>query len=106
MWPTWPYGVAASDAAGCADLVHPLSKARSAWTYRQACAVAGKRRLDPAPLHVDGTDHAEIERNWVLPAYVDGADRHWRESAEDDAERELIRRIDAGDTVPATEIGG
>src|SRR5436305_1230462 len=35
---------------------------------------------------------AEVEDD-VLPAYVDGLLEHWRESVEDDAERELFARL-------------
>ncbi|MYW04694.1 F420-dependent oxidoreductase, partial [Streptomyces sp. SID3343] len=40
----------------------------------------------------------------VLPAYVDGLLAHWRESAEDAGEKDLIRRLDAGEDVSAEEI--
>lgn len=50
-----------------------------------------------------GTDHRQVEDE-VLPAYVDGLMEHWRESVEDDAEKELFARIDRGEHVPATEI--
>ena len=36
-------------------------------------------------------------REQVLPDYVRGLVDHWRDSAEDEAERDLVRRIDAGD---------
>ena len=35
----------------------------------------------------------------VLPAYVDGLVAHWRESAEDDEEKALFSRMDAGEAV-------
>ena len=50
-----------------------------------------------------GADHRQVEDE-VLPVYVDGLMEHWRESAEDDSERDLFRRIDDGEDVPATEI--
>jgi alkanesulfonate monooxygenase SsuD/methylene tetrahydromethanopterin reductase-like flavin-dependent oxidoreductase (luciferase family) len=39
-----------------------------------------------------------------MPAYVSGLVDHWRESAEDEVERELVRRIDSGVEVPPEEI--
>lgn len=73
-------------------------------TYRAACARVGRdsswilRRYTWVDMDVRRV------RDEVLPAYVDGLVGHWRESAEDDAERELIRRIDAGEDVSPTEI--
>lgn len=111
--PLWVAGVAdvavrraarLGDAWLCGP-VQSLPKALSCLeVYRAACAAAGRspdwilRRYTWI-----GTDHDEIERT-VLPAYVDGLMEHWRESAEDDVERELFRRIDEGEDVPATEI--
>jgi probable F420-dependent oxidoreductase len=73
-------------------------------TYRAACERLG--RTSPWILRryawVD-TDVRRV-RDDVLPAYVDGLVGHWRESAEDDIERELIRRIDAGEDVSPTEV--
>ena len=40
----------------------------------------------------------------MLPDYVDGLVEHWRESVEDDVERELFGRIDAGEDVSPDEI--
>jgi hypothetical protein len=50
-----------------------------------------------------GTSRREVEED-VLPAYVGGLLEHWRESVEDDAERELFARIDAGEDVAPSEI--
>lgn len=50
-----------------------------------------------------GTDRDQVARD-VLPHYVDGLMEHWRESAEDDAEKRLFARIDAGEDVSAEEI--
>ena len=40
----------------------------------------------------------------MLPGYVDGLMEHWRESAEDEEEKSLFARIDAGEGVTAQEI--
>ena len=40
----------------------------------------------------------------MLPAYVDGLIEHWRESVEDDAEKALFARMDAGEPVSPEEI--
>ena len=40
----------------------------------------------------------------MLPAYVDGLMEHWRESVEDDVEKALFARIDAGEDVSPEEI--
>jgi probable F420-dependent oxidoreductase len=50
-----------------------------------------------------GTSRREVEED-VLPDYVTGLLEHWRESVEDDAERELFARIDAGEDVAPSEI--
>ncbi|HQV58193.1 MAG TPA: LLM class flavin-dependent oxidoreductase, partial [Ilumatobacteraceae bacterium] len=50
-----------------------------------------------------GSDRRQVEDE-ILPAYVDGLMEHWRESVEDDAEKQLFARIDLGEHVPATEI--
>jgi len=50
-----------------------------------------------------GRSRREVEEE-VLPAYVHGLLEHWRESVEDDAEKELFARIDAGEDVPASEV--
>ncbi len=48
-------------------------------------------------------DHERV-RDRVLPGYVDGLLVHWRESTEDDTERELFDRIDRGEDVSPEEI--
>jgi probable F420-dependent oxidoreductase len=72
--------------------------------YRAACA---RYRRDPhwilrryAWVAPDGE---QVKRD-VLPAYVDGLMVHWRESAEDETERQLFARIDAGEVVTPEEI--
>jgi probable F420-dependent oxidoreductase len=111
--PLWVAGVADAAVRRAARLgdawlcgpVQSLGKAQSCLrVYREACTAAGKpddwilRRYTWI-----GVDHADIEHR-ILPAYVDGLLAHWRESVEDDADKELFRRIDAGEDVPATEV--
>jgi probable F420-dependent oxidoreductase len=113
--PLWVAGVADAAVRRAARLgdawlcgpVQSLGKAQSCLrVYREACTAAGKpddwilRRYSWI-----GVDHADIEQR-ILPAYVDGLLAHWRESVEDDADKELFRRIDAGEDVPATEVAG
>jgi alkanesulfonate monooxygenase SsuD/methylene tetrahydromethanopterin reductase-like flavin-dependent oxidoreductase (luciferase family) len=50
-----------------------------------------------------GTDRRELEDEF-LPHFVESHLEHWRESAEDDAERELFARLDAGERIPAADI--
>jgi probable F420-dependent oxidoreductase len=50
-----------------------------------------------------GKSRREVEED-ILPAYVGGLLQHWRESVEDDEERELVARIDAGGDVPPSEV--
>ena len=40
----------------------------------------------------------------MLPVYVDGLMVHWRESAEEQEEKDLFARIDAGEAVTAEDI--
>ena len=80
--------------------------------YRKACTELGKpadwilrRYAWIAPTR------REVEED-VLPGYVDGLMEHWRESVEDDDEKELFARIDAGEvddarkTLPKTDCCG
>jgi probable F420-dependent oxidoreductase len=111
--PLWVAGVADSAVRRAARLgdawlcgpVQSLAKAQSCLrVYRDACAAAGRpgdwilRRYTWI-----GADHRDVEDR-VLPAYVDGLLEHWRESAEDDAEKDLFRRLEAGEDVPAAEV--
>lgn len=111
--PLWVAGVADAAVDRAARLgdawlcgpVQSLSKAQSCLSvYRASCARAGRepdwilRRY--AWL---GSDGRQV-REQVLPAYVTGLMEHWRESVEDEAEKELFRRIDAGETVSPEEI--
>jgi probable F420-dependent oxidoreductase len=111
--PLWVAGVAdvAIDRAarlGDAWLCGPvqsISKAESMLaTYRDACARHAttpswilRRYAWIAPTR------AEVEHD-VLPAYVDGLMVHWRESVEDEEEKALFARIDAGEKVTPAEI--
>lgn len=113
--PLWVAGVAeaAIDRAarlGDAWLCGPVQSLpvaeRCLAVYRAACERVGRspdwilRRF--AWIGRDGDEIAER----VLPAYVEGLVDHWRESAEDAAERSLLERLDAGEQVPAEEIAG
>lgn len=111
--PLWVAGVAEiavrraarlGDAWMCGPVQSLATAQRCLATYRSAAAAAGR----PADWILRrytwiGTDHDHVERE-ILPTYVDGLMEHWRESAEDDSELELFRRIDEGDDVPPTEI--
>jgi probable F420-dependent oxidoreductase len=111
--PIWVAGVADPAVRRAARLgdewlcgpVQSLAKAQSCLeVYRSACASVNRepdwilRRY--AWLGADGKQ----VREEVLPAYVGGLMEHWRESVEDDAEKELFARIDAGEDVSAEEI--
>ncbi|TVR26234.1 MAG: LLM class flavin-dependent oxidoreductase [Ilumatobacter sp.] len=113
--PLWVAGVAEAaidraarlgDAWLCGPVQSLAVAERCLASYRASCARAGRhpewilRRF--AWIGPDGDEIAER----VLPAYVDGLLQHWRESAEDDEERELFERIDAGEKIAATEIAG
>jgi len=111
--PLWVAGVADAAVDRAARLgdawlcgpVQSLGKARSCLeVYRDACKRHGRRPewilrryawLAPSRREVE----AEI-----LPAYVDGLMQHWRESVEDEVEKRLFARIDAGENVSAREI--
>jgi probable F420-dependent oxidoreductase len=111
--PLWVAGVAdvAIDrAARLADAwlwgpVQSLGKGQACLSlYRRGCAEQGKpadwilrRYAWIAPTR------REVEDD-VLPGYVDGLMEHWRESAEDEEEKSLFARIDAGEGVTAQEI--
>ncbi len=111
--PLWVAGVADAAIERAARLgdawlcgpVQSLAKAQSCLAaYREARAATGR----PADWILRryawvGADRAQVERE-VLPAYVGGLMEHWRESVEDDVERELFRRIDEGEDVSPAEI--
>ena len=111
--PLWVAGVvdaAVERAARLGDAwlcgpVQSLSRAqRCLEVYRPACARQGRppdwilRRFAWI-----GTDRKHI-RETILPRYVDGLLEHWRESAEDEEERGLFARLDAGEPLGAEEI--
>lgn len=111
--PLWVAGVADAAVERAARLgdawmcgpVQSLAKAQSCLeVYRAACGATGRgddwilRRYAWI-----GTDHDEIATE-VLPDYVDGLLVHWRESVEDDVEKQLFARMDAGEAVPPEEI--
>jgi probable F420-dependent oxidoreductase len=90
----WLWGPVQSLSAGlrCLDV------------YRPACEALAK----PADFVLRryawlGADDEQV-RTEVLPHYVDGLMAHWRESVEEDEEKALFDRIDAGDDVSAEEI--
>ncbi|WP_237534838.1 LLM class flavin-dependent oxidoreductase, partial [Streptomyces sp. SID3343] len=111
--PLWVAGVADAAVERAARLgdawlcgpVQSLDKAQECLrVYRAACATHAK----PADWVLRryawlGTDRRTVAEH-VLPAYVDGLLAHWRESAEDAGEKDLIRRLDAGEDVSAEEI--
>jgi probable F420-dependent oxidoreductase len=111
--PLWVAGVADAAVDRAARLgdawlcgpVQSIAKAQSCLEiYRAACAAAGR----PAEWILRryawlGNDGRHV-RQEVLPAYVGGLMEHWRESVEDDTEKELFARIDAGESVSPEEI--
>ena len=111
--PLWVAGVADTAVERAARLgdawmcgpVQSLAKAQSCLdVYRAACAQYGKQPDWILRRYAwIGTDAKAVEED-VLPEYVGGLVEHWRESAEDDTELELFRRMDAGEDVPPTEI--
>jgi probable F420-dependent oxidoreductase len=110
LWVAGVADVAIERAARLGDAwlcgpVQSLAKAQSCLSvYRAAC-----RKADKAPDWVLrryawlGSDGKQV-RDEVLPAYVGGLMEHWRESVEDEAEKELFARIDAGEKVSPEEI--
>ena len=111
--PLWVAGVAdaAIDRAarlGDAWLCGPVQSLRKVSeclaTYRAACARHGTEpRWVLRRSAWIGTDRRELEDEF-LPHFVESHLEHWRESAEDDAERELFARLDAGEQIPAAAI--
>jgi probable F420-dependent oxidoreductase len=111
--PLWVAGVAdaAIDRAarfGDAWLCGPVQSLRKVReclaTYRAACARHGTEpRWVLRRSAWIGTDRRELVDEF-LPHFVESHFEHWRESAEDDAERELFARLDGGEQVPAADI--
>ena len=111
--PLWVAGVADVAVERAARLgdewlcgpVQSIAKAQSCLeVYRTAC-VKAERSPDWILRRYAwlGSDGKQV-REEVLPAYVGGLMEHWRESVEDDAEKELFARIDAGEDVSPEEI--
>ncbi len=111
--PLWVAGVvdaAVERAARLGDAwlcgpVQSLGRAkRCLETYRSACARLGRRPDWILRRYAwIGTDGRKV-REEVLPRYVDGLMVHWRESVEDEVEKALFARIDAGERVGPEEI--
>jgi probable F420-dependent oxidoreductase len=111
--PLWVAGVADAAVERAARLgdawlcgpVQSLGRALSCLAvYRAACARHGTTPAWVLRRYAwIGEDHRQVEDE-ILPLYVDGLMAHWRESAEDDEERELFARLDAGERVTPQEI--
>lgn len=111
--PLWVAGVADAAVERAARLgdawlcgpVQSLSVARSCLDlYRKTCAKHG--RSDAWILRRFawiGPDRESIQQE-ILPRYVNGLLEHWRESAEEDEEKELFARLDAGEEIPPETI--
>lgn len=111
--PLWVAGVAPAavdraarlgDAWICGPVQSLAAALRCLDIYRPACAALGK----PADWVLRryawvGEDDEQV-RTEVLPVYVDGLMVHWRESAEEQEEKDLFARIDAGEAVTAEDI--
>lgn len=111
--PLWVAGVvdaAVERAARLGDAwlcgpVQSLGKAkRCLEVYRKACERQA-RRPDWILRRFAwiGTDRREIEEE-ILPRYMEGLLVHWRESAEDDVEKQLFERLDRGEQITPQEI--
>ncbi len=85
----WLCGPVQSMGKAQACLARYRAAGGRAWILRRYAWLAPTRR--------------EVEED-VLPAYVEGLVEHWRESTEDDEERVLFSRMDAGERVAPSEI--
>ena len=111
--PLWVAGVADAAVDRAARLgdawvcgpVQSLAKVRACRdAYRAGCARAGRRPEWVLRRYAwVGADRRQVMED-VLPGYIDGLMDHWRESVEDDAEKALFARIDAGEDVAPEEI--
>ncbi len=111
--PLWVAGVADPAVERAARLgdgwlcgpVQSLAKVKSMLeVYRGACAQSGRRpEWILRRFAWIGADRDQVARE-VLPRYVAGLLEHWRESCEDEDERALFARIDAGEEVSPEEI--
>ncbi len=111
--PLWVAGVvdaAVERAARLGDAwlcgpVQSLARAkRCLETYHAACSRLGRKPDWILRRYAwIGTDRKKVNEE-VLPRYVDGLMVHWRESVEDEIEKALFARIDAGENVTPQEI--
>jgi probable F420-dependent oxidoreductase len=110
LWVAGVADVAIDRAARLGDAwlcgpVQSLAKAQSCLAvYRPACAKANKEPDWVLRRYAWLGSNAKQVREEVLPVYVGGLMEHWRESVEDEAEKELFARIDAGENVSPEEI--
>ncbi len=92
---------------GCAARCNRWGGPRSACArYRSARTATGR----PADWILRryawvAADRREVEEV-VLPHYVNGLVEHWRESVEEDEERALFARMDAGESITPADIAG
>jgi probable F420-dependent oxidoreductase len=110
LWVAGVADVAIDRAARLGDAwlcgpVQSLAKAQSCLAaYRPACELANKEPDWVLRRYAWLGSDAKQVREEVLPVYVGGLMEHWRESVEDEAEKELFARIDAGENVSPEEI--
>jgi probable F420-dependent oxidoreductase len=110
LWVAGVADVAIERAARLGDAwlcgpVQSITKAQSCLeVYRAACAEAGRGDDWVLRRYAWLGSSGKQVREEVLPAYVGGLMEHWRESVEDEAEKELFARIDAGENVSPEEI--
>jgi probable F420-dependent oxidoreductase len=111
--PLWVAGVADPAVERAARLgdawlcgpVQSLSKAKACLdVYRPARARVGR----PADWILRrfawiGSDRRVLEDE-ILPRYIEGLMKHWKESAEEEEEKALFARLEAGEVVPPAEI--
>ncbi len=111
--PLWVAGVADAAVDRAARLgdawlcgpVQSLGKAEACLSvYRASCEQVGRTPDWILRRYAWVGANGKQVREEVLPAYVDGLMEHWRESAEDDVEKALFARIDAGEDVSPEEI--
>ena len=111
--PLWVAGVADAAVDRAARLgdawlcgpVQSLSKAQSCLKlYRSSCQSVGREPEWILRRYAWVASDRKQVKDEVLPAYVDGLMEHWRESAEDDVEKQLFARMDAGQAVSPEEI--
>jgi len=111
--PLWVAGVADAAVDRAARLgdawlcgpVQSISKAKSCLgVYRAAC-VRAQREPDWILRRFAwiGPNRRKVEEE-ILPRYVEGLLAHWKESAEEEEEKELFARIEAGETISPVEI--